>query len=414
VKASSSGYARPLFFLTLLFLSAFFTAAQDATIVITDIQIEGLRRTQLATAKRPLQQFIGLEVSRIDENAVKAAVLATGILEPVSVEIIGQTLTVTVREKWAIFPIPIFMGSADEIGGGLSFFDANAFGLNDKLFLAGMYYSGAWIASAGYIHSATDSGIPGWNSTVAFTRAERQDRNQNNEALRRFNLDSISASLGISVPLQLIQNNLSASTLLSFRDTRLRPSDNAVNSPLDDVRIFGIGTRVSIGRNSWDGFLLSREAASLRYVYYADFASTSFHSVRLNGTWEKSLLPGFRLTTRTGLSFEPRAPILFESSPGVSQVDILPISFSARSYAGLSAGLEKSLVRFPAGTLTVLAAYQIVYSDGSILGGSFDHGYMGMLSFYLNRFAMPGLGVGFAYNVDKRYFQITFGMGGSF
>jgi hypothetical protein len=61
-----------------------------------------------------------------------------------------------------------------------------------------------------------------------------------------------------------------------------------------------------------------------------------------------------------------------------------------------------------------MAAYQAVYSHGSILGDSFDHGVVGMLGFYLSQLAIPAVGFGAAYNVQAGYFQGSFSMGMSF
>ena len=110
----------------------------------------------------------------------------------------------------------------------------------------------------------------------------------------------------------------------------------------------------------------------------------------------------------------PDTPVLFEQPPEVAQVDILPADFSARSYAGLSAGLEKRILRIPAGTLSVAASYQVVYADGSILGDSFDHGFAGAVFFYLNRIALPAVGLGLAYNVQRDYLRGFLSIGLSF
>jgi hypothetical protein len=189
---------------------------------------------------------------------------------------------------------------------------------------------------------------------------------------------------------------------------------NAMNSPEAGQRLFGIGGELSFQRNSWDGYLLSQETASFRYFYRTALDGFSYHSIRFRGIWERSLVPGFRIITRTGLLYEPQAPVLFESSPFAAQVAILPRYFSARNYAGLSAGLEKHILKTSVGTLSFSTAYQLVYSQGSILRNSVDHGPMGMLTFYLNRLAIPAVGLGVAYNVKENYLQGSFSLGMSF
>jgi len=402
------------FFYAVSFLTAQ-SESGDGEDIITTISISGLKRTRLSTAERPLHKFIGLKTDEVDEDEVRAAVLSTGVLEPVLIETEGHTLSVTVREKWAIFPIPVFMAGSGGIMAGLAFFDANAFGLADKFFLAGLYQTNAWTASSGYVHSSPGGRIPGWNAMGAFSRGEQYNRNQNNEVLRRFDYDEFSFNGGINIPLLKDSDLFNASTQVSYDSISLRNTGEAFNGPDEGLQTFGAGEELSVRKSRWDGYFLSQEAASLRYSCRIPLDGSSLsHSVRFQGTWEQSLVPGFRLSMRTGLLFDPDAPVVAESSPFVSQVAILPHDFSARNYAGLSVGLEKCIFKVSFGTLSVLAAYQLVYSQGSILGNSFDHGCLGMLTFYLNRLAIPALGAGITYNIDKNYFQASFALGITF
>ena len=408
-----------LMFFVLIYLGAtsIITAQieeNDGADRIASISISGLKRTKLSTAERPLRRFIGRETDGLEADEVRAAVLDTGVLEPVSIEINGQTLSVTVREKWAIFPVPVFMISSGGILAGLAFYDANAFGLADNFFLAGLYQTGGWSAAAGYIHNSQGGRLPGWNGMATYTREERHDSNQNNADLRRFNQDSISVNTGINIPLIKDTDLLSASALASYGGRFLRKSGKTLNAPEGDLMLFGAGTELGARRSSWDGFLLSEESASVRYFYRISPDGFSYHSVRFRGVWEKSLVPGFRVNIKTGALFEPEVPVLFESSPSVSQVAILPGDFSAMNYAGISAGLEKYIYKFRAGTISLQAAYQLVYSSGSILGDSVDHGILGLLVFYLNRIAIPALGLGIAYNVRGNYLQGSFALGMQF
>ena len=419
MKTTLAFFRLPVFVLGILFFGNIsFLMAQsetnDEASRITSISITGLGRTRLSTAERPLRRFIGLEADQVDTNEVMAAVMATGILEPVSVEIEGGVLALEVQERWSIFPIPMVMGGSGGMAGGLAFFDANAFGLNDQFFMAGFYHSDGWIATLGYIRSSRGGRSPGWNAMAAFARGERHDRDQTSEVLRRFELDTISLNAGLRFPLLEDSDLLSTSVLFSFSDNRLRNRSNALYGPDNSLRMFGFGGDFSVRRNNWDGYFLSQEAASIRYFFNTDFRGAYFQSVRFQGTWERSLIPGFRLNLRSGVLFQPEVQVLFESSPSAAQVVILPRDFSAKHYAGLSAGLEKRIFRFASGVLSISAAYQVVHSYGSILGSSVDHGYVGMLFFYLNRLAIPALGLGVSHNVKRNYFQSFFSFGMSF
>ena len=402
----------------ILFFSAFTLQAQQEDRII-GVSISGLKRTRLATAERYLEKFIGLEADTLDINEVWAAVLGTGILEPLSVQIDvlpsgEKILAVSVHEKWSIFPVPVLILSSEGVSAGGAVYDANAFGMNDKLFLAGFYYSEGWLAAAGYIHESPVLGVPGWNIMANFSRAERHDRDQRREDLRRFDLDGISFRAGLNFRLLDNSGPLSAQVHASYAQKILRNREEAVNGPEEGSRILGTGGGFSFEKSSWDGFLLSREEASLQYAFHVPLEGSFFQSYRFRGVLEKSLVPGFRLVAKTGLLFQPGVPVLFESPPSAAQVAILPLSFSAQNYAGLSAGLEKYLLKFSTGTLSVQASYQLVYSRSSVLGDSFDHGVAAMFSFYLSRLAIPAIGLGAAYNVKENFLQGSFSIGMTF
>jgi hypothetical protein len=412
-----------LVFGIVLFCAVSFVYAQDEDDteedIITGVSISGLKRTRLSTAERPLMQFIGTEADELDTNEVWAAVIDTGILEPLSVEVQDaesgkKILSVAVREKWSIFPVPVFVAGTGGMSAGGAIYNANAFGLNDKLFLAGLYYSGGWLVAGGYIHAPPGGRVPGWSAMASYSREERHDKDQRGGDLRRFDLDTISVRAGLNSYLLENSELLSASAHFSYAQKILQNPEKAMNGPDGGIHLFGAGGGLSLRKTSWDGYFLSQQEASLQYSFYMAQDVSWFQAIHLRGIWEKSLVPGFRFNVRTSVVFEPGVPILFESPPFAAEVTILPRYFSARHYAGASAGLEKYLFKISAGTFSISAAYQAVYSKGSILGDSFDHGVTGMFCFYLSQLAIPAVGVGFAYNVQEGYLQGSFSIGMSF
>jgi hypothetical protein len=390
--------------------------------LISSVSISGLERTKKPVAEKCLQKFIGTPAGRLNPNEVRAAVLDTGVLEPLSVTVTeengGYTLAVAVREKWSVFPIPMVMVSSDGVKGGAFFADTNAFGLMDKLFAGGMYGSAEWMLGAGYMHSPLRENFPSWRTSVFFSRQERHDTDQEKEDLRFFDLDSLSVSGSLVFSLPEIGEFPSALSLdLSYGEkiVRDKEKESSFRAPGADVRILGVGAGVSLRRSSWDGYLLSEEGAFADYTWHVGIAgSPSFHSAKLRLLWEKSVIPGLRVTFRGGGVYVPDAPVLYESSPSAAQVNILPASFSAKNYAGISLGLEKYLFKTSFGTLSVLGSWQGVFSHGSVLGDQTDQGVAAALSLYMSRLAIPALSLGAAYNISARYFQSSFSMGMSF
>jgi hypothetical protein len=392
---------------------------------ITAVSVLGLKRTKPLVAEQRLKKFLGAEVSSLDLNEVRALILDTGILEPVSVEIEedpqggGKLLAVEVHEKWAIIPLPVFfIDSGGNIMAGGAFMDTNAFGLNDKLILGGLYRSSGWTAMGMYAFTPERDYMPGLSVAGLYSRTERKDTDQKNNEIRRFDLDSLSASLSISYPhWEIITPSVRVSyNMKRIRDQVFLPVPPFILPPFCEKRkaqTIDLSPGLSLRKSYWDGYLSSEKSLELQYTAAIGIDYPSSHSVSLKGTLEQAIIPGFKIGLRTGLRYDPEATFLFESSPSAA-VNILPGSFSARSYAGLSAELEKYIYKFSIGTLSILASYQVVWSEGPILGIEFDHGAAAALRFYLSRLAFPALGIGAAYNVSAQKLFMNFSLGMSF
>jgi hypothetical protein len=388
----------------------------------------GLKRTKPHVAEQPLRKFIGMDADSVNTEDVYAAIMAMGILEPVEVfftdaperevpegndpEGPGKILVVVVEEKWAFFPLPIIVAGSDTSNFGLAVMDSNAFGLNDKMILMGMYSpAGSWAATAMYMATPDrDRGI-GWRIMAFYADRNRADTDQTKSVIRQFNTTSAGGGAGLDYSFT---GFLTAGISAGVQNHTLRETAAPVAMPEQGMFDIGITPSLSIRHTEWDGYFLSEQGASVNYIYHIALDGSSFHSVSFSGAFVKPIVPGFRVDIKTGVIYAPEAPAFFESSPSAARVDILPSAFSARNYAGASAGLEKYLVRFGFGTLSVAAAYQALWSEGPILGRQFDHGPAGSLRLYLSKIAVPAMGLGAAYNVRAEYWQGTFSVGMSF
>ncbi|MDR2660246.1 MAG: hypothetical protein LBC27_09735, partial [Spirochaetaceae bacterium] len=364
------------FYVFLLLIPAICAYSDNGSGIISAVSVSGLKRTKLHTVEAVLEQFIGRNADTLDLNTVYAAILDMGVLEPVSIAIAddtgigGKILYVVVREKWSIFPLPLLFVNAEGVNGGVFFVDTNAFGLNDKFFVGGMYGAEGWLLNSGYMHSG-NVGAPGGMISGAFSQGEKRDKNASNEDIRRFKSNAVKASAGVSYSFNSV---LSSRLGLSYQQIMLQDSDSPLEEPESGARTIDISVEAALRKSEWDGFLLSEKSLSTEYTFTASLEDYSLHKIGLRGVYEESLLPGLKANVHTGLLYHPDAPPLFESSPYAAQVNILPPSLSARHYAGLSAGLEKYLFKISAGALSALISYQAVFSEGPILGSRFDHG----------------------------------------
>ncbi|MDR0997480.1 MAG: hypothetical protein LBL70_00300, partial [Treponema sp.] len=156
----------------------------------------------------------------------------------------------------------------------------------------------------------------------------------------------------------------------------------------------------------------NEKSASVKYNYTLVIDDDDVHSVSLNAAFNHSIIPGFRFTAKGGMTFSTSsASPFFVSSPASAGVHILSSAYSANHFAGASLGLEKYLFKLRFGTISLSAAYQAVYSHGDLLNRQFDHGAAAMMQVYFSGLALPAMGLGGAYNVDKNTWQFAFNIG---
>jgi hypothetical protein len=65
------------------------------------------------------------------------------------------------------------------------------------------------------------------------------------------------------------------------------------------------------------------------------------------------------------------------------------------------------------GNVALAVQYQVSHSDG-FLHNQFDHGPVATAQVYFSKVALPGMGLGVAYNVNKNIFLYAVNMGISF
>jgi outer membrane protein assembly factor BamA len=387
---------------------------------ITGISISGLRRTKPYVVERTLQKFIGHDAESVDINEVIAILKRTGIIEPLTVEIKdneggnGKLLAIVLREKWSVFPIPFFSINSGGWSAGGAFIDANAFGVKDNMMVMGFYGTGGWMLNAMYINTPNAVGDFGWNIMGLFSFENKENVDQKGErVLKRFNSILVAPSIGLSYKFtELITSRFN----VSYKNIMLQDTEDPINAPSNGVQTVTVSPSVSIQTDSWDSYFLNGVSASLRYSYVFVIGEDDVNSVSLNASLNKSvvpsLIPGLRLTAKSGIVFATSsASPFFESSPMNAAVNILPQKYSAVDFAGASLGLEKFLFKFSFGTVAVSAAYQVVYSNSNLLHNQFDHGAVAMIQMYFSKLAIPGAGLGAAYNVDKNVWQYAFNIG---
>jgi outer membrane protein assembly factor BamA len=402
-----------LFFVLVVHPVFLFAQRETAAGSITSIEVTGLRRTRTTVTDHALRRFIGRDAESLDINEVKAAIIDTGVLEPVSVELLpedgGTGLFVRVEEKWALFPIPLILANSGGTNFGLFLADTNAFGLRDQAAVGGMYGSDGWMGMALYRNTPERNNFPGWNTAFMYSSRKKEDQNKKEQTLRSYDAAFLRVSFGLEYP---VTGKLTL--LFTFSFTEIAVSNPMLNAPEEGNRSIGFSPGIAYRSSRWDGYLLSEQSLSLSYGYMPAFVGSSFHELDMRFVFAIPVVPGFLASLKGGANIKPGAGRVFEDGPRGIGIDILPAKFSALHYAGAQAGFEKYLFKTRLGTLSAFISWQAVFSSGSLLGETFDHGPAGGLCFYLSRVAIPALGFTAAYNMTTSLPQFSFSIGMGF
>jgi outer membrane protein assembly factor BamA len=380
---------------------------------IASIEVTGLKRTKTAVTDYALERFIGRDAERLDTNEVRAAIIDTGVLDPVSVELVqkdgGVVIQVQVEEKWSFFPIPMLLVDSGETNFGLFIADTNAFGLRDQAVVGGMYGLGGWTGMVMYRNTPERNNFPGWNAVFMYSSRKKADQNREQQTLRRYEAAFLRASAGLEYP---VTGKLNLFFTVSFTDIAV--STPVLNAPEEGNRYIGFSPGIAYRSSIWDGYLLSERSLSVSYGYMPAFVGSSFHELDMDFVFAVPVVPGFVASLKGKANSRPGAGSTLENGPDSVGIDILPKNFSALHYAGAATGLEKYLFKTRYGTLSAFFSWQAVFSSGSLSGETFDHGPTGGLRFYLSKVAIPALGFTAAYNMTTFLSQFSFSMGMSF
>jgi hypothetical protein len=386
--------------------------------IITGFEVVGLKKTRHSVIEKTLHPFMGLWEFDVSINDIHAAIISTGILQPEKIEIQnntggpGKIIYLELSEKWSIFPMPVFFADTDRnISGGLFVANMNAFGINDRFAIGGIFGSKNIMAMFFYNHNARTVSLPDWAVNAFYGYGENKITDQKNNNLVSWNAHAARSSVTVSHTLRW--NSLKPSLRAGLQYAQLIGWEDGTSPVADSLLRITITPGIGWQKNGFDGILSLTNSFGLSYTAGLGLGSGNVQTINVNGNYERPIFPGFKLSIHSQAAYAWN-PDLYALLRPSTIAPILPGSFRAAHFAGASAGLEKSLFQWKFGTVCVLANYQLIGSSGPHLGDSFDHGFGAGLCLYLSRVALPAMSITYNYNVPKRYFAAGFSIGMSF
>jgi len=382
--------------------------------IISDIQIEGLKRTKEETVLRIIQLRPGDTWTEDYDQKIEQRLRQSGIFQQdFSIETRQQgnevELLLQLQDKWTLLAIPFFTVSQGKSSGGAFVLDSNAFGKKHLIVTSVMFGNDA--GGLFMMYQVPNIGGSNFNLLQTFVY------NQNDELYtditgktKQISFSTQSIGAGISISGQW-KDRWSAGISPSLYYISLSDRSNA----MEDEEYWSVPIRLQYSWSNMYLFPLFQQGISLsgetqvslgKYIYPEQEITATFSLVPVEWiqlqSYGRYKITGGEISSYVQLGKE-------RSSKSLPDDQI-----AASSIISGEASAEFRIIPFSFGSLTLPMFYEIGlfkgYDDESI----FYHGAGGGLRLYIDKVAVPAMGLEYHQNFNGAGGNLTFSIGMSF
>ncbi|MBO7431044.1 MAG: hypothetical protein J6U56_08570 [Spirochaetia bacterium] len=373
---------------------------------ITDIQVQGLKRTKPAVLLEKLEKFKGIDSSDLDKKKLEAELEKTQLISLSDATVSGSTLHITVEEKFSLLPIPFAYAASDSWGGGLVVVDNNAFGLMDQAAAGGFITSSGWRALAGYSHIQKAHSPFGWNISANGGQSKTRVRDDEGDLLLSYDNSTFSAAAGL--------NRRLSPWLRASVSSGVDICDVDDESPASEL-VIPLTASLTASTASWDGTFLNTIYLTTSVTYnFSQWHSDNYCTLAAKAGYQQHLVQRLRLIAQGGLFHSPDVPVVFAKNQSAVQVCLLNNACRASSMVGAGAGFEWGIANTRFGVPSLYIQYQTIWADSIMSDDFFGHGPVAGFKFYLKKIAFPAVDIFTAYNVKTGLIRTSAGAGFSY
>ena len=389
--------------------------AVNGDAVVTRILYEGNKRTHDSALAELTGIRVGMRLSEIDPEAVKQSVLKSGIFSAVDlaaqVDGAKAVLTVTVKEKWTLIPVPSATFGSDEWSAGLTVVDYNFLGLRKTLVLNGKDSNlglGGLIAYTDprFLHSRAS-----FSAFVQGGRATRLAEYADGTSYASFAETTAAGGMSVTYPSE---GKLNAEADLTLRYSGVDAEAASSYGLRENLLRLIPAAAVNYDDRSVVGYRKAGTLASLSYTH--DFGlegSPSYDMVACTGETDIGIFWGGYLETGLAAYYGTRSFQALGALSG-SGYRLLPqdYSYSAKSAAGF-VNLMLPVVRAGWSVMEIGPFYEGgVYATGLAEDNtSVFHGPGFGYRLYLRNIALPAIEIDAAYDLPIENFVFSVNIG---
>ncbi|MGL1891894.1 MAG: hypothetical protein OCD02_09725 [Spirochaetaceae bacterium] len=356
--------------------------------VISEINIDGLKRTQNKTVLNIIEFYPGDIISddQLDllEQRIRKSRLFTNefsvTLDPIND--LETILNISLNDKWTLIPLPLIVVSSDSMLLGAFFIESNLLGLNQSLVSGVMYSDEGFSLFAAYSFPPLSFGNLSYY--ISYSDGDYTKDDFWGDEIETGTIQDISTGLTFKKELsQIIESSISLRYLFEdeFNYIGLAPSLTLSNLELLDS--FQKGYNISLKLNS----RLTFDDYTLENKISANFDNSL---ILFNNLFYASI--------HSGYSFDPiDYPLEVGGTIGSR---VFKSQIESSFYVNNIIKYEIKIVDFNWGYITLPIYYEsgiIEYNDSL----EFYHGPGISILSYLNKVALPAIGINFVYDFEN-------------
>lgn len=378
--------------LLLCFLVLFSSASIWSNKQIGKIEITGLKRTKERVVTDLLDVNEGDSIEKFNEDEFKQRVLKTGIFSAPEITYIEEEdsvdLSINLKEKWTLIPMPMISVAPEESNFGITVFDSNFLGLK-KIAMAGFDYStkNKFLLTLIYI----DDNLISKNTGVFFSA---------NTSNKESDSPDFKSAIGI--------------TNRSFKDISLGTTlvySHLIQDLTYDYLIPGVS--VTINKQKYSDTIQTGWSSSLKYAVNfdlnrAEISSNLLASAKVNFNPAGRLYVGANIS---GSALNKPDPLEFKLGGSVGS-RVLQSAENVDEYISGDINTEFILLDLSWGAVSINGFFEAGIYDGNRIKSKLYYGPGAGAAVYLKGVAIPALGFNFGYNIEAEEpnFSLNFGL----
>jgi hypothetical protein len=389
---------------------------RNGDVRVSRVVYAGNARTQDAAIAELTGIEAGMPLSDIDIDAAKQNVLKSGIFSEVDLTVDakdgGAVVTVSVKEKWTLIPVPSGYYGSGGWSAGLDLVELNFLGLRRTLVIGGSDSNLGLSGTIAYIDPRFLHTKTAFKAFSSYGRDAEEARYMDGASYAAFDMTTADAGIYAEYPSE---GRLRADIELTLRYTGISAADVASNAGLYDATLVLVpGAGIAYDGQRFSEYRETGPTASATYAHGFSFRDMPSYDIVSLSAEEKfgAFLDGVAdigLEGRYGSrSFQALGPLSGSGYRTLPQ----GCSYSGKNLALYSA-LELPFVKAGWCVMTGGAFYEGgIYATG-LKGDTVElfHGPGISYRLYLHDVAVPAIGIDVAYNVPVGIFVFSANVG---